>query len=243
MKLITEAEIDEYIKGDLRRVSNCINVAYLIQQARLGYAYVENQEKGVALLIERKDFYSLYYFLAQPEVLKLPLTQKEIFCEVFSRQDNGGADVLEASGFSKYSSYCRMSKKGTEGIAEEHEVVKKGTMEIIQAKFDHYADCLPAGEEQELFMKENFEICAFGGKGILIYDIKDFVSTLKYIFVDETDRNKGIAGALLEEYLKKTAGSAKRYLLWVNEQNRVALNLYNKYGYRTDGFKKMVWKR
>lgn len=243
MKPVTESEISRYIEGNLKRVTNCLDLTYLYQQARLGRVVAIEQENGVILLVNRGAFYSLFYFLSKPEVIKCPSLSKKVFCEVFCRQENSGEEVLEHSGFSIYASYCRMWKKGIVGNGTAHVGMKKSTLKFIQTEFDPYSDSLPILEEEDLFLSENFELKILNEQAVLVYDLKNGISTLKYILVHEEIRGEGVADMLLQEYLNKTAGSAKRYLLWVRENNNIAINLYDKYQYKRDGFRKIVWEK
>ena len=245
MRLVSETELNRYLSGDFKRVTNCVDTMYLMQQAKLGKLYLEEQEKGVIFLVEKKLFYSLYYCLTEPVSLQLPTMSKEIFCEVFGRDENAGEEVLGVSGFEQYASYCRMGRKGAEREPEEEIIAnpaQKKTLEIIKNTFDCYSDCLPEENEEVLFLNENYEI-SINEKNVLIYDVKNSVSTLKYICVDILERQKGMGTYLLKEYIRRTSGKARRYLLWVKEQNIAAQKLYDKFGYCTDGFKKIVWKK
>ena len=73
--------------------------------------------------------------------------------------------------------------------------------------------------------KENEKIL-----GYLEFRIVDGVVDIMNLFVNEEDRKKGIATALMNELIEKEDYS--RIMLEVNENNQNALRLYNKLGFK-----------
>lgn len=242
MRHSSEEDAVKYIDGEYRKVTNCIDVAYLRKQIQKGNVYAEEQTNGMVFLVDRESHYLLFYFLLEPIALNIPIPHKPLVCEEFCRGDVTSA-VMEASEFSIFSSYCRMGKRGSGGekVAQEH--ATQDALSMVQEYFNSYSDSLPTKEEVGEFLEEHYEISCIKPSGILLYDIKKAVSTLKYITVRPQERGKGLAGTLMEQYFEKTAGEAKRYLLWVNEKNEAALKLYHRFGYQADGFRKVVWEK
>lgn len=240
MRHSSEEDAVKYIEGEYRKVTNCIDVAYLRKQIQKGNVYAEEQANGMVFLVDRESHYLLFYFLLESVALNVPVLDKPLVCEEFCRGEDTSA-VMEASEFSLYSSYCRMGKRGSGGENAAHEPATREALLMVQEYFDSYSDSLPTKEEETEFLEEHYEISCIKPSGVLLYDIKNAVSTLKYITVRTQEREKGLAGVLMERYFEKTAGEAKRYLLWVNEKNEAALKLYHRFGYRADGFRKVVW--
>jgi len=77
--------------------------------------------------------------------------------------------------------------------------------------------------------------------GFLVYEIKETISILLHIAVDEEYRNQNIASNLMGQYFIYTNKKIKQYHLWVNSSNKTALNFYKKIGYNKTNIKNNVF--
>ena len=241
IKISSFQELNEALGDNKRRVSNYIDTGYLRMQAERGNVYVEDCSAGKLVLADEGEHYYLYYFLLDEQAFELPVYEKPLICEIFYRNCNTDFSFIEQSGFDRYATFSRMAKKSVSSLQKELVPATKEALKIIREKFDCYADSIPGDEES--FVSENYEIRYEGNKGMLVYDIKNRVSNMNYVFVPEEYRGKGIAGKLVEQYFECTGSLVNRYVLWVNEKNETAIYLYERYGYQMDGMKKIVWKK
>ena len=240
-KVSSFRELNEILGDNKRKVSNYIDTGYLRMQAECGKVYVEECSIGTLVLSDEGEHYYLFYFLSDEVAFELPTYEKPIICEVFYRNRNVDFSFIEHSGFNYYATFGRMGKKSTLNKQQELMPATKEALKMIREQFDCYADSIPRDEAS--FISENYEIRYEGTKGVLVYDIKNRVSSMNYIFVQNESRGEGIAGKLVEQYFESTGNLVNRYVLWVNERNETAIHLYERYGYQMDGMKKIVWKK
>lgn len=242
MVRVSSSEEMRSILGELKKgTSNYIDTGYLYQRADTGNVFLVENEKGTVLLSDEGNYYGLYYFLQEEVAFSVPQCDKPVICELFFRKTEQNFSFLEESGFERYASFQRMARKSLQDQCGEMVRVSRESFDIIRREFDCYADSIP--KDQVDFFDEHYEITMQENQGILVYDIKNRVSTLKYIYVPMNNRNKGNAGKMIEQYFMKTGALVNRYVLWVNEKNENAIRLYEKYGYQSDGMKKIVWKK
>ncbi len=78
--------------------------------------------------------------------------------------------------------------------------------------------------------------------GFLWFDKKKFLTELRYLFVDESYRGQKISKKLMKQYLYHTR-DVKKKQLWVLEHNKIAINLYKKYGYEFENLKDTIFKK
>lgn len=228
--------------GTLKRgVSNCIDIGYLERQSDAGNVYIEQSNTKKMVFVDEKEYYRLYYFLLSEEPFVFPYCKKEVVCETFFRKEEGDFSFLKESGFNFYAAYHRRVRKSELETSKAGISATEETLEIVKKNFDKYADYTMKNIEQ--FLEENYELRTSDNKGVLVYDVKNKISTLKYFYVDKDSRNEGIGGKLLRKYLECVGGNIHKYILWVNDNNEPAIHLYEKYGYRPDGMKKIVWKK
>lgn len=115
--------------------------------------------------------------------------------------------------------------------------------EILQKDFDEFwtPSILKSELENELskyiVAKENNEIKGFAGIIILPDDIE-----ITNIVVKKTERKKGIGNLLLDKLIEMSKSTEKEVIsLEVNEKNEVAINLYEKFGFKKVGIRKKYY--
>lgn len=242
MVKISSSEEMRSVLGELKKsISNYIDTGYLYKRAEAGNVSIVENDKGKILLSDEGRYYSLFYFLKEEVPFLVPQCDKTLICELFYRKTEQEFSFLEESGFERYASFQRMARKSEQEQCGEMIPVSREAFDIIRREFDCYADSIPKDEID--FLAEHYEITMQENQGMLVYDIKNRVSTLKYIYVPMNSRNQGNAGKLIEKYFLDTGALVNRYVLWVNEKNEKAIRLYEKCGYQSDGMKKIVWKK
>lgn len=220
---------------------------HYIEAGRLAFISGTN---NLVLLLEKKGFCQLYYYLNDlGESVSLP-KEKSIVMEILYRGESNKPypviEYWEQNSFVKH--LCRDQMAGSikkiifpESLngkvqikyANEFEEVEYA-YQLIKNTFDAYTGDILTHEEVEGYAKiECILLALIDGKpcGILQLEIKNNVSWLGHIAVDPSYRKQGIANALVSAWIKKTADqSSVRYQLWVIQDNVPALNLYKDYG-------------
>lgn len=206
---------------------------------------------NAALLLDKNDFYQLYFYLND---LGTPLHiqfDKPVVMEILYRGlANKPQKVItywENLGFDQHISRDNMMATWNKILLP---VIQQDKLQISLASnaqevefakelFDHAldkytGDRLSFEELSSLMNNENL-LCAFYEKklaGILQFEIKNKVVWLGHIAIDSQFRGKGIANELVYNYITlNKSDNNTRYALWVIQNNEPALNLYRKFGF------------
>lgn len=115
--------------------------------------------------------------------------------------------------------------------------------DTLQNNFDEFwtASILKSELENKLskyiVAKENENIVGFAGIIILPDDIE-----ITNIVTKKTERKKGIGNLLLEKIIEMSKETEKEFIsLEVNEKNIIAINLYEKFGFKKVGLRKKYY--
>lgn len=206
---------------------------------------------NACILLERSDYYQLYYFINDKDELTVPDTDCPVMMEILYRGESQRPGEIiaywEKAGFRQHltrdvlsASYSNLvipsvdnAKIDIKYAETEREAVY--SKELIEQTFDKYTgDVLSIGETQSYLVKKNI-LCAYleGSLcGILQFELKNNVVWLGHIAVSPEFRGYGIANALVKKYIVDNAISpATRYQLWVIQDNATAVSLYHKFGF------------
>ena len=77
-------------------------------------------------------------------------------------------------------------------------------------------------------------------KGVLVYELIYDRIEIDYIIVDETYRKSGIGSKMLDYLIRNN--DVKNITLEVNENNKAAINLYLKHGFKIEAVRKNYYK-
>lgn len=219
-----------------------------IEYGRLAFIAGAN---NLVLLLRKKGFYQLYYYLNDlDEKMSLP-TENTIVMEILYRGESDKPyqviEYWEKNSFVQHLSRDQMvgsikkiifpkklnDKVEIKYVNEPEEV--EFAYQLIKNTFDTYTgDILTRDEVKSYAEIECILLALIDGKpcGILQLEIKNNVSWLGHIAVDSSYRKQGIANALVSSWIKKTSDQpSARYQLWVIQDNIPALNLYEKSGF------------
>ena len=123
-----------------------------------------------------------------------------------------------------------------EKIKASHQDIRE-LQSIFSNKFNPLTERIPSYQELEsLIEAKGVSLIKDNGKitGFIIYEIKGKSCHLRYWWIDENYRNKGIGSCLIADMFKEAQNTSLQYL-WVFENNEDAIQKYNHYGYSFDG--------
>lgn len=127
----------------------------------------------------------------------------------------------------------------TEMNMDDFEEIKNN----LQIDFDEFwsTSILKSELENELskyiVAKDNNEIVGFAGIIVLPDDIE-----ITNIVVKKVERKKGIGILLLDKLIEISKNTGKEIIsLEVNEKNKIAINLYEKFGFKKVGLRKKYY--
>jgi hypothetical protein len=154
---------------------------------------------------------------------------------------------LERAGFRAHAQLLRMARlkrldfemKTDSGpsIETAGHSDARSVMDLLEGSFDRRADQLPTEYEIEaaiatrqiLVIRDRNALAA-----MLHFETQGMTSTVRYWVVAEPYQSRGLGAALMRHYLFLHA-NVKRFLLWVNSENRIAIQKYGLFGYSPDG--------
>lgn len=255
MKKITDKETIDYIFsrwfiGGTRTNNYLLMDAYdsLINGSKLFYL---NSDSNCCLLVEKDCFFRLYYFLNDfseplridvnlPVVIEIvyrgishyPLKEisywSNLGFEVHLTRDNYHRVLENIDFFVTFNNDIEIKY-----IADSIEI--EFTKELLHKTLDRYTGDILSLDEIRRFVEKKWVLIAyFNGKraGVLQFEIKNNVVWLGHLTTDPTFRGKGIANALMGKYLLTNfIERPTKYQLWVVNNNKSALSLYNKFGF------------
>jgi GNAT superfamily N-acetyltransferase len=162
------------------------------------------------------------------------------------------ADTLCAAGFRPYLRLIRLSRMGEVAFQDEGDIPAgcdsavyadlPAVSQLLRRHFDLYTDQLPCREELgEAADAGWLRVSRHQGEvdGFLWYEKTGATSVIKYWCTDSAARGRGVGGRLMRDYFQLTRGCA-RHLLWVRENNQLALSCYSHYGYQPDGVQDQI---
>jgi ribosomal protein S18 acetylase RimI-like enzyme len=226
-------------------------------------AWIEHREllsmprKGVSFFLRKnRDVWQLFFCAANPEALRgeaarLPelLTEPVVTDLVGTESMLGELDaVFQDIGFRPYARLQRLYRGPWSPInnrdrdprviyAEPADAV--GILRIIEESFNHYAEQLPTLYELEnAIQRQQITVVKSEGNiaGLLFSETQGVASTVRFWAVDQRFRSLRVGSALMLNYLATHADAVKRFTLWVNGDNKNAIQKYEHYGYAPDGY-------
>lgn len=246
-----------YLKGRHFTNNYTLPAAYvpLINEGRL----YQISRDGLFLFVDMDNYYRFYYHLNDAETVFSFCFNKPLVAEVAFQKDKIppeiAAECLIKSGFSKEVKRVRM-KADREGflvgeqsltltfirVEEASEKMHEEIMAFLQANFDPLTGFLPSKNDIKKAVGQGEILCAYEGMGkdllgVLHMGIDKKNTDLLHIAVARQARKRGIGETLLVKW-KETASKrgAINYTIWVADDNLAARTLYEKVGFKEDGY-------
>lgn len=207
-------------------------------------------EKNAFLLVKKEGFWRMYYYINDPEE-KLILDGEELVTEILFRGSLGEPTVevnyLESCGYRRnlirdqyFAKYVELTTPVfisglTIDVASRIEDVR-WAINLFNASFDKWSgDFIPVDMAGFLFQEHAVLLAKdMNGNrlGALQFERKRGVTWLNHVAVLEQARGMGVGQGLVEAYIQEGyLDDNSRYMLWVQQQNIPAVNLYQKKGF------------
>lgn len=254
----SEVEIAKLI-STLRKSSNTVKFEtnFYGFTSKKNNIFILNDLKGLFFLEKclSTGMYIYYFFAKENEIFKADFTlpaSKNYKCEYICNNKKSDAVLLHLNnlGFQKYAVLKKMSRINFSYSEEILDVSKCSSSDfsyiryVFDNEFDKISERLPSNEKiiEALRSGEIFKVSK-GGAALGFYwaDTKKFLSELKYIYVDKVSRGQSLGEKLFQHYLSKS-NNIKKNQLWVLEDNKPALALYEKYGFRFEQLCDYIFK-
>lgn len=255
-------EILEKIKRGIR-TTNCYLPINALEKKIDENDFKAVIEENFLLLFEksRYNFNYLYFYILDEHRFNLKNVFKDYNEElvldiVFSDRKKKKWDLISeefyTNGFKKHASFNRMflnSELEENHDFENNQVLKPLEDDLIfiinflEENFDIYAERIPTFDELKrlsnttYLIKKKNEIAA-----VLISEKKGFTEELRYWLVSRNYRGKGF-GSILMQYFLNSNSDTKRFLLWVQENNKDAIDKYKYFGFKKDNLNMNILKK
>lgn len=216
-----------------------------------GKLRVISNENNAAFLLDKEDFFQLYFYLNDLNNAIVLSTDQPVVMEILYRglenKPHHLIDYWKNQGFKEHLSRDNMlatwSKISMPDNLYENIQIRYAsseqelafTKEIFDKALDKYTGDQLSVSKLGSFMAKNNLLCAYYNHelaGVLQFEIKNSVVWLGHIAIHPDFRGKGIANALVHNYITiNNSGESTRYALWVIQDNIPAVNLYRKFGF------------
>ena len=211
-------------------------------------------QDNLFILVQKEGFYRLYYYINNiDETLSLP--QGEFVSEILFRSIQGEPRdqvlFLENCGFKQhirrdllFAKYSDLTPPVEQsdiyiGAAQSLDDVKWAA-ELFNSTFDKWSGDFISPAEYTEMLNDGAVLLAKDLQGTLLgafeSSVEKGINWLRHFAVANAARGRGVGKALFDAVIEKGhIDDNTRYMLWVQHQNKVALNLYEKKGFSSMG--------
>lgn len=257
INLIKDIEtLNDIIQGCF--LKNTITNNYMLSNAYLQYIadkrlFCVTKVNNACILVEKSDFYQMYYFINNQNELMTFDADKPITMEIIYRGEaQRPNEVLlywEKCGFKQHIlrehmvAYFKQLKFFNENdtvkvkYAETDEEIIF-TKNIIEQTFDKYTGDIMSLEEVKSLVKKQNVLCAYvDGSlcGVIKFEIKNSIVFWGHFAISEEFRGKGVATKLMQSFFRLNATSPDtRIQMWVVDYNTKAKIIYERIGFNFD---------
>lgn len=229
---------NDYIQQDAAR---------LIEQGAL---YETCGEKNAFLFVQKEGFWRLYYYLNDFNE-ELAIDKGEFVTEILYRgvQGEPGDQVrfLENCGFKrnltrdlffvKYANVSHAALPSDLVIADAISLAEvEWAAKLFNSTFDKWSGDFISPASYQSLLDRKCILVAKDSKGELLgafeSEVERGVNWLRHFAVTETARGRGVGKSLLDSVIEKGhVDENSRYMLWVQQNNHPAVNMYKKKGF------------
>lgn len=214
-------------------------------------------EKNAFVLVKKDEFYRVYYYINDyGEYLTIPeeILETEILFRGMIGEPTEVVEYLERYGFKRHlvrDQYAAMYKDLQPTIPHEEIIVQpaltlvgvQGAFELFNQYFDKYSGDYVGPEQYESLLSSGNVLIAWHKEGseaqflgALHQTVENNVAWISHVAVKETARGHHVGQALMDAFVERNMTSEKsRYMLWVQKQNKPAVAMYEKKGFKYVG--------
>ena len=214
-------------------------------------------EKNAFVLVKKAGFYRIYYYINDySEVLTIPdaTLETEILFRGMIGVPSEVVEYLERCGFKRHlvrDQYAAMYKDLQPTIPNEEIIVQpaltlvgvQGAFELFNQFFDKYSGDYVSPEHYEALLASGNVLIAWHKKenetlflGALHQTVENNVAWISHVAVKESVRGHHVGQALMDVFVERNMATEKsRYMLWVQRQNKPAVKMYEKKGFKYVG--------
>lgn len=219
--------------------------------------------KDLVIFVEKKNrYYELYYFLndgweyfSDWDIIKVQLNKYDmISLQTVNRSLDGDCYIAEKLAFYYYKTYLRKQyinktlQKYNESIDVDWAVEEDNRiiLDLLYETFDVLSDNLvDEFELTRMIRGQQVLKIEIAGKiqGVILFEDVGVKSYVRAVCVAKSVQNKGLGHALLARYYNLHLDKTKLFYLWVDRDNKNAMKLYDKFGYKSDGLVNHIYIR
>lgn len=219
-----------------------------------GALYAQEIPGGLLLLCRREGFDQLHFYLQPDADLSQWSPARTTVAEILSKPANPNGQRLDTlwTGAGFYKQLVRQRMTCTElthsGFLEGYTVREAGqseistVLELLNRHYDRRTAYIPTREDLCRDIENGNVVLALAGEtpvGVLHMTKNRAATELRHVAVEPDHRGKGLAGAMAARYQSRHV--VPTYQLWVAQDNGPALRLYEKLGFKPDGWTSTVW--
>ena len=211
-----------------------------------GDLLTERLPGGLLLLRQAGDLLRVRFLLGEPASLCRWTPPLPAVLELPCRQGTDSfpalAAELEQAGWRCVLRRVRLTRKAAPGpdpileTAEPRVQDPEALSSLLGTCFSPLTGCLPSLAELEEDLREDRILVRAGG--LLRWRRKGRVSEIRHLAVAPACRGRGLAKALLRDYLAREGSLLCR--VWTGADNAAALGLYRGFGWAPDGWESLV---
>ncbi len=241
---------------------------YLLPEVIQGYIdknrirFLDDQD-GVLLFCEERDFYYLYFFVEDPKGIDIRFSEINLGKPIVMDLPYLGGMIPEkitaikefwiSRGFLKHDEYRHMKRKmidwGKDEIAfpdlpdnyswgSAQPAIFPEIDRLLRVSLDLYSSPLP-GQSEMAEMSASRQLWGLLDHeghlvGALCTKVSGKLNTIRQLAIVPEYRGKGLADVMVKQNLAGSRG-CDYFDLWVRKSNQPAIKLYEKNGYRFDG--------
>ena len=249
-----EKELNAWLTEQLRPgvMTNCpLGGPALHRALEDGRLWGGSWEGGLFLFSRQEGFWRLAYYVRDRAVPPaIQWTEEDTVLEMPLRPGDAGGlmDYWQGLGFETAFVRLRLERPadGGQGDLPPPPPVEPGEALALLARcFDRETGCLPDREALAADCEQGLILTRRGEDGSLAALLRAQRSRrgteLRHLAADPALRGRGLAGALTEEFTRRFGGG--RCTVWVREDCAAPRHIYEKNGFRPDGWRSVVWIR